>query len=85
MSSSEGNSRTVEENPMMLPVIDLDKLPLFDQQYKIYETQCEFDLYELHNWAKWKLSNASDELSMWASFLPQFIFPQTHFFPEFVT
>ena len=52
MYSSKGKSKVVEENPMLLQVVDLDKLPLVDQQYKISETQCEFDLYELHNWVK---------------------------------
>jgi len=52
MSSSKGKSKLVEENPMLPPIADLDKLPLIDQEYKISESQCDFDLYEVHNWDK---------------------------------
>lgn len=36
-----------EENPMIPPVIDLDRLHLVGQEYKIAKTQCDFDLYKL--------------------------------------
>lgn len=37
----------------MIPtLIDLDNIPFEDQHYKIGETNCEFDLLELHNWLK---------------------------------
>jgi len=32
------------------PIINLNEIPLVDTHYKIVETECEFDLYELHNW-----------------------------------
>ena len=52
--SHKGKEKMHEEDPMVPSVHDLDKTPLIDTQYKIDETQCGFDLYELHNWEKQK-------------------------------
>lgn len=68
---------------MLPPIIDLDHQPLVGQEYKIIKTRCEFDLYELHNLLKHNFLDPSDEMGLWDSLLPQFIFPQTHHFPEF--
>lgn len=38
-----------EEDPMIPTIPDLDKTPLINNQYKIVETDCEFEPYELHN------------------------------------
>lgn len=54
-----------EKNPMVPPVPNLDMIPLIDTQYKIAKTQCKFDLYELHNWEKWKCLDESDDLIIW--------------------
>ncbi len=62
------------EDPIVPPILDLDRSPLIDTQYTIVETQCDFDLYELHNWAKQKYLDRSDDLNIWESFLPQFTF-----------
>jgi len=55
---------------MLPPTIDLDHLPLVDQQYKIVETNYDFDLYELHNWLKQEYVDLNDELGLWESSLP---------------
>lgn len=83
--AAKGKYKATHDNPMLTPILDLDHQPLVDQQYKIVEINCEFDLYEFHNWLKQKFLDHSDELSLWDSLLPQFIFPQTHHFPEFVS
>lgn len=80
MSSSKGKSKLVVESPTFSYVINLYELPLVDTQYKISETQCEFDLYEVYNWANQKFLDVSDELKIWEYFLPQFVFPHTHIF-----
>jgi len=48
----KGKSKPTSENLMTPPTIDLDHLPLVDQQYKIIETNYEFNLFELYNWPK---------------------------------
>lgn len=40
----------VVENRVLPLIHNLDEFPLVDTKYKIAENQCEFDLYELHNW-----------------------------------
>lgn len=85
MSTQKGKGKMVEENPMNFPVPNLDKTPLVDTQFKISRTDCEFDLYKFHNWAKKNYLNHNNDLSIWESFLPQFIFSQTHFFHELST
>lgn len=70
---------------MLPPLIDLDHLPLVDLHYKIIETNFEFDFIKHHNWLKQKFLDQSDELNLWESTLPQFMFPQTHHFPELVS
>jgi len=77
--------KKVEENPILPPPIDLDHLPSIDLQYKISETDSEFDLFELHSWLKKKLLYQSDDLNLWECTLPQFMFPQTHHFHELVS
>ena len=40
------------ENPMIPPPIDLDHIPLADRDYKVTESKCTFDFFELHFWLK---------------------------------
>ena len=48
----KGKYKASNDNPLLPHIIDLYHQPLVDQEYKILETSCEFDLYELHNWLK---------------------------------
>jgi len=70
---------------MLPPPVDLDHIPLLDLHYKLSETNCEFNLFEIHNWLKQKFLDQSDEINPWEPTLPQFMFPQTHFFPLLVS
>lgn len=51
MASQKEKSKIVVESLTLPLVINLDEIPLIDAQYKIIETKCEFNLYDLHNWA----------------------------------
>lgn len=57
---------------------------MVELDFKITKTICEFDLYELHNWAFYKFEYVSDEFSFEEYRLLQF-FPQAHHFLEFVS
>ena len=70
MSSQKLKGKIPDEYPMVLLIPDLDRSPLINTQYKIKKTQCEFDLYELHNWEKQKYLDQSDDLNIWKLFLP---------------
>jgi len=52
MLAQKGMGKMTEEDPRVPLVPYLDKTPLINTQYKIVDTGCEFDIYELHNWAK---------------------------------
>jgi hypothetical protein len=73
----------VEENPFPSPPVDLDQIPLDDKDYLISETRCEFDFVELHSWFRDTFLDQSDEIGLWESNLPLYLFPQIHHFPEF--
>ena len=47
---------------------------LIDTQFNFFETDCKFELYQLHNREKKKYPDHGDYLSIWESFLPKFIF-----------
>jgi hypothetical protein len=73
----------VKENPFLPPPVDLDRIPLADKDYLISETRCEFDFAELQSWFKDTFMDQSDEIGLWESNLPLYLFPQIHHFPEF--
>jgi hypothetical protein len=79
----KAKSTDTSENPILPPPVDLDHIPLVDKDYKITEPRCEFDFFELHSWLKDIFLDQSDEIGLWESNLPLYMFPQTHHFPEF--
>jgi hypothetical protein len=72
-----------EENPFLPPPVDLDRIPLADKDHLIADTRCEFDFAELQSWLKDTFLDQSDEIGLWESNLPLYLFPQVHHFPEF--
>jgi hypothetical protein len=73
----------VEENPFLPPPVDLDRIPLADKDYLISETKSEFDFAELQSWLRDTFIDQSDEIGLWQSNLPLYLFPQVYHFPEF--
>jgi hypothetical protein len=72
-----------EENPFVLPPVDLDKIPLVDKDRLIVDTICSFDFSDLQSWLREVYLDQSDEIGLWESNLPLYLFPQIHHFPEF--
>jgi hypothetical protein len=79
----KSKSSEIEENLFLPPPIDLDQIPLADKDYLIAEPKCEFDFFELHFWLRDTFLDQSDEIGLWESNLPLYLFPQTYHFPEF--
>jgi hypothetical protein len=73
----------IDENPFLPPPVDLDRIPLADKDYLISEPKCEFNFVELHSWFRDTFLDQSDEIGLWESNLPLYLFPQIHHFPEF--
>jgi hypothetical protein len=72
-----------EENPFIPPPVDLDKIPLVDKDRLIADTICSFDFSDLQSWLREVFLDQSDEIGLWESNLPLYLFPQIHHFPEF--
>jgi hypothetical protein len=72
-----------EENPFLPPPVDLDKIPLVDKDRLITDTKCDFDFSDLQSWLREVFLDQSDEIGLWESNLPLYLFPQIHHFPEF--
>jgi hypothetical protein len=72
-----------EENPFLPPPVDLDRIPLANKDHLISDTRCEFDFADLQSWLRDTFLDQSDEIGLWESNLPLYIFPQVHHFPEF--
>ena len=80
------NNKGLEEPVSLLlhPQIEFHHIPLVDRDHKIHETLCELDLFELYCWLEDKFLDKSDDIGLWDSNLPHYIFPHTHSAPEFV-
>jgi hypothetical protein len=72
-----------EENPFVPPPVDLDKVPLVDKDRLIADTICSFDFSDLQAWLREVFLDQSDEVGLWESNIPLYMFPQVHHFPEF--
>jgi hypothetical protein len=56
---------------------------LADKDYLIADTRCDFDFTDLQSWLKDVFWDQSDEIGLWGSNFPLYLFPQVHHFPEF--
>jgi hypothetical protein len=71
------------ENPFLPPPVDLDRIPLADKDRLIVDTKCDFDFADLQSWLKEVFLDQSDEIGLWESNLPLYLFPQIYPFPKF--
>jgi hypothetical protein len=72
-----------EENLFLPPPVYLDKIHLANKDHLIIDMRCEFDFVDLWSWLKDIFLDQSDEIGLWESNLPLYLFPQVHHFPEF--
>jgi hypothetical protein len=72
-----------EANPFIPPSVDLDKIPLVDKDRLIADTICGFEFSDLQSWLWEVFLDQSDEIGLWESNLPLYLFPQIQHFPEF--
>jgi hypothetical protein len=79
----KGKKSNVEENTFLPPSVDLDQIPLADKDYLILETKSEFDFAEIQSWFRDTFIDQSDEIGLWQSNIPLYLFSQVYHFPEF--
>jgi hypothetical protein len=72
-----------EDNLFIPPPVDLDKIHLVDKDCLIADTICIFDFSDLQSWLREVFLDQSDEIGLWESNFPLYLFPQIHHFPEF--
>jgi hypothetical protein len=72
-----------EENHFLPPPVNLDRILLANKDYLIADTRCNFDFTDLQSWIKEVFLDQSDEIGLWESNLPLYLFPQIHHFPKF--
>jgi hypothetical protein len=53
-----------EENPFLLPPIDLDRIPLVEKDHLIPDTKCDFDFTYLQSWLKEVFLDQSDGIRL---------------------
>ena len=71
-------------NPMFHPPLDLDHIPLVDKDFKIHETLLECDLFDMYSQWEDKFVDEVDEMGLWDTNLPFYIFPKTHNCPKLI-
>jgi hypothetical protein len=72
-----------EANLFLPPLVNLDKIPLVEKDRLIADTKCNFNFSDLQSWLREVFLDQSDEIGLWESNLPLYLFPQIHHFPEF--
>jgi hypothetical protein len=73
----------IVENFFLPPPVDLDRTPLAYKDYLIVEPKCKFDFFKLHLWLIDTFLDQSNEIGLWESNIPLYLFPQTYHFPDF--
>jgi hypothetical protein len=73
----------IDENPFLPPPVNLDWIPLANKDYLILEPKCKLNFTDLHSWFRDTFLDQSDEIGIWESNLPLYLFPQIHHFLEF--
>jgi hypothetical protein len=64
-----------EENPFLPPPVDLEKIPLVNKDRLIADTNCDLDFSDLQSWLREVFLDQSDEIGLWESNLPLYLFP----------
>lgn len=75
---------SLEVKPLSTPHLDIDQLALADMDVQIKDTTSPTYLLKLHCWSKDKFLNQNDEIHLWESNLPKYLFPKVHPFPDII-
>ena len=74
MMAPKSKKIEAEENPFLLPPIDLNRIHLVDKDHLIADTRREFDFVDLQSWLKDVFLDQSDEIRLWDSNLSLYLF-----------
>jgi len=65
----------LNEKSLQTPHLDIDHLPLADRDFEIKDTSTSSHLLKLHCWSEDKFLNKNDDIHLWESNLPKYLFP----------
>jgi len=74
----------LNEKPLQTPHLDIDSLPLVDKYFQIKDISNSSHLLKLHCWSKDKFLNQNDDIHLWESNFPKYLFPQVYLFPKII-
>ena len=65
----------MDEKPLQIPHLDVGHLPLADRDFQIKDIASPSNLLRLCYWSKDKFLNQNDDIQLWESNLPKYLFP----------
>ena len=74
---------TMDVRPITTPHLDLDHLPLVENDFQMKDTTILEPLLKVHCQSRDKFLNHADEIGLWESF-PRYQFPKVHIFLKIV-
>ena len=84
-SSPDMPSKTaIIVNPLQPLVVDIEHIPFADVDYKIEDPIVEFNLLDLHCWSYEKSLDQVEEVQIWESNLPKYVFLVTYQCPDVI-
>ena len=76
--------RNLDVRPLQTRHLDIDHLLLADRYFQITNTTSPRHLLKLNYWSKDKFLNQNDDIKLWDSNLPTYLFPQVYQFPKII-
>lgn len=74
----------LDAKPLQTPHLYINHLPLVDRDFHIKYTASPNNLLKLQCWNKDKFLNQNDDIQLWESNSPKYLFPQVYQFPEII-
>ena len=70
--------------PVFTPHLNLDYLPLANRDFQIKVTVTNDLMIKIYCLVRDTHLNQADEIGLWESNLPKYVFPQVHCFPKII-
>lgn len=75
---------SLDVRPLQTPHIDIDHLALADIDFQINDIASPAHLLKLQCWSKDRFLNQNDDIHLWESNFPKYLFPKVYPFPEII-
>lgn len=75
---------SLDVTPISTPHLDIGHLALADMDFQIKDIASATYLLKLHCWSKDRFLNHTDDICLWKSNLPKYLFPKVHPFNDII-